>query len=172
MASALAEMLAARACDPPGKSFISTAMASAIPYIVRPPASTHTAVETRCVGRVSATGASRRLLPGPRSVLREEHLLQRELAAVELDDVAGGQPGQQRSHGPANGAADALAVDLGVEDARDAGEIGDVAAVVGDRLDPVGAHGPQLLHRADAEQVPLTDEADPAADQLDLGQHV
>src|SRR5665647_1167936 len=88
MASALAEMLAARACDPPGKSFISTAMASAIPYIVRPPASTHTAAETRCVRTVSATSARLRLLRGSGCELREEHLLQRQLAAGELGDVA------------------------------------------------------------------------------------
>src|SRR5674476_461922 len=123
MASALAEMLAARACDPPGKSFISTAMASAIPYIVRPPASTHTAAETRCVRTVSATSARLRLLRGSGCELREEHLLQRQLAAVELDDVAGGQPRQQGADGPAHGARDELAVDLRVCDPRDPGEL-------------------------------------------------
>ena len=73
----------------------------------------------RCDRTVSATS----LRLGRAFEFSEEHLLQRQLVAVEFDHTGGGQRGKQRRHGTTDGAAHMVTVDPWLSDAGQAGEI-------------------------------------------------
>src|SRR5574340_104708 len=171
-ASAARATLAPRACGPPGKSANSWLIAAPITYMTPAPPSIHTTTVTQRDRTVSMTSANleRRLSFG--FEFREEHLLERELAAVELDDVARRQPREQWADRSMHRAAHVVALHHHVGHALDAADLAGSGMIAHDRLDPVSARRPEFLERAHPQQLPFADESHAVAAQLHFGQDV
>src|SRR6476646_2523002 len=106
---------------------------------------------SRCIGGLRHIG----------SVVREEELFERRLAAREMSDAASGQDREERVYRPVDLARDAVAVDRDAADAGHRGEIRRLAVEL--HLNGERGQMPHVGDPPDVHQSPGAQDRDPVA---------